>query len=111
VAGSHSSVFNAISDRAEGAVVSIYASPRSGKNEIGPVDGGELRVRITAAAVDGAANSALIKYLSDLLRLPRSQIEILSGKTSRHKRVLFRGISSTQLIVLLGLDPGLVAPE
>jgi uncharacterized protein len=111
VAEVHSAKSNAFSDRADGAVVSIYASPKSGKNEIGPVDSGELRVRITAAAVDGAANAALIKYLSDVLKVPRSRIEIASGKKSRHKRVLIQGISSTDLIHLFGSDLRLVPPE
>ncbi len=111
MAKSHSADPTPFYDRADGAVVSIRTSPRSGKNEIGPLVDGEVRVGVTAAAVDGAANTALINYLSDVLKVPRSRIEIVSGRTSRHKRVLIRGISSVELSGLLGLDLRLVTPE
>jgi uncharacterized protein len=100
-----------VSDRADGAVVSILASPRSGANAVGPVEDNTLRVRVTAAAVDGAANSALIKLLSEVTRIPRGRIEILSGQSSRRKRVLFRGIAAKDLAHRLGLDRSLFSPK
>jgi uncharacterized protein (TIGR00251 family) len=89
---------NWITDRADGAVVSVFASPRSGSNRIGPVENGLLRVRVTSAAVEGAANSALIKVLADATRVPKSRIEIVSGESSRRKRVLFRGVSASEIV-------------
>jgi uncharacterized protein len=100
-----------IIDRADGAVVSILASPRSSTNGVGPMENGALRVRVTAAAVDGAANVALIKLLSEVTRIPRGRIEILSGQSSRRKRVLFRGITAEELADRLGLGRGSVSPE
>jgi uncharacterized protein (TIGR00251 family) len=88
---------NWIADRADGAVVSILASPKSGSNRVGPVEKGLLRVRLTAAAVEGAANLALIKVLAAATNVPKSRIEIVSGESSRRKRVLFRGMSASEL--------------
>jgi len=48
---------------------------------------GVLHVWVTAPAVDGAANKALIKYLATILSIPPSQISLVSGETSRMKRV------------------------
>jgi uncharacterized protein (TIGR00251 family) len=93
-----------IRDRVDGAVVSILASPRSNTNAVGPIENGTLRVRVTSAAVDGAANAALVKLLSEVIGIPRGRIEILSGQSSRRKRVLFRGITSEELANRLGLD-------
>ena len=42
---------------------------------------------VTAPAVEGAANKAVIKYLADALDLPASRIEFVSGETSRAKRL------------------------
>lgn len=47
----------------------------------------ELEVRVAAAPTDGEANAAVIKLLARELRVPRSAIEIVSGETSRHKRL------------------------
>ena len=47
----------------------------------------ELEVRVSEAPADGAANAAVVKLLAKALRTSRSEITILSGQTSRHKRV------------------------
>ena len=47
-----------------------------------------LRVRIAAPPVDGAANAALLRFLADVLDVPRLALAIVSGEISRHKRSL-----------------------
>jgi len=37
--------------------------------------------------VDGAANKLCREFLADFLGVPKSAVEIISGMTSRHKRV------------------------
>jgi uncharacterized protein (TIGR00251 family) len=92
-----------ITDRADGAVVSILATPKSNANLVGPVERDELRVRVTARPTDSAANAAIVRTLADATRLPRSNIEIVSGQSSRHKRVLFRGVSSAEILAKLNV--------
>ena len=48
---------------------------------------------LTVAPEKGKANKAVIKVLSRLLDVKNSDIEILSGETSRDKKVLIRNIS------------------
>ena len=69
--------------------LSILVSPKSSHDGIGPLEGDRIRVRVTAAASDNAANKAVIRLLSDRLAVPRSSMEIDSGLTSRRKRVAF----------------------
>lgn len=76
--------------------LSILVSPRSSRDGIGPLEGDRLRVRVTAAAVDNAANKAVIRLLSDRLTVPRGSLEIESGQTSRRKRVSF-AVSAEEL--------------
>ncbi len=47
----------------------------------------ELELRVTEAPADGAANEAVVRLLAKALRVSRSLIVIVSGHTSRHKRI------------------------
>jgi len=67
-------------------------TPRSAKPGIGGWRAGadgreELEVRVSEAPTDGSANSAVIKLLAKALGVPRSEVDIVSGQTSRHKRI------------------------
>jgi hypothetical protein len=75
------------------ATLAIRVTPRSSKPGIGGwregADGREeLEVRVAEAPADGAANDALVKLLAKALGISRSQVEIISGHASRHKRVV-----------------------
>lgn len=65
--------------------------PRASKNQIAGVEGDAVKIRLNAPPVEGKANDALIEFLADMLDLSRSQIEIMTGHTSRHKVVRVRG--------------------
>jgi uncharacterized protein (TIGR00251 family) len=54
--------------------------------------GDAVLIRLAAPPVEGAANEALVAYLSDALGLPRRSVTIVSGKTSRDKRVRIEGL-------------------
>ena len=42
-------------------------------------------MRLAAPPVDGKANEALIKFVAETLRLPKSAVSLKSGQSSRHK--------------------------
>jgi uncharacterized protein (TIGR00251 family) len=72
--------------------LALRVIPRSAKPGIGAWRAGadgreELEVRVAEAPSDGAANQAVIKLLAGALGISRSQVSIISGETSRHKRV------------------------
>ncbi len=69
----------------------------------GVVDG-VLRARVTAPAVEGAANNALIRLLADSLSVARRDVRIVAGATSRQKLVVVDGIDAE---AVLALWPGL----
>jgi uncharacterized protein (TIGR00251 family) len=68
-------------------LLKIKVFPKSERNAIGEVRNGELVVRIRAPALRGKANKELEKYVAKRLALPRPEIRILSGDTSRHKLI------------------------
>lgn len=69
-------------------MMAVRVTPRSGRDAIEGVDEqGALRVRLTAAPADGAANSALVKLLAKALGVPKGAVTIVSGAASRHKQL------------------------
>ena len=86
-----------ISSHARGSALSITVVPRAGRSSIEESTDGTLRVRVAAPPVDGAANVALLRFLADVLDVPRSRLEIASGKSNRHKRVVVEGMTPGEL--------------
>lgn len=71
-----------------GSALAIRVTPRSSKNEIAEIlSDGTVRVRLTAPPVEGKANAALIEFLSDVLNVSRSKIDIVAGINGRDKLV------------------------
>jgi uncharacterized protein len=86
----------------EGAVtLLVRVQPRASKDEIAGEMGGALKVRLRAPAVEDQANEALMEYLAELLKTPRSAVRILSGERSRTKRIEIRGVTQQQILALL----------
>ena len=74
------------------SVIVIWVTPRSAKPGIGgwrtgPDARDELLVRVAEPPADGAANEAVVKLIAKALGISRSEVTILSGATSRNKRI------------------------
>lgn len=68
-------------------VLNVRVVPRAAKDAIQGLLGDALKIRIQAPPVEGKANTHLVKFLSKHWRIPRRDIEILSGETGRNKRI------------------------
>jgi uncharacterized protein (TIGR00251 family) len=79
------------------ALLTLRVLPRAVRDEVMGWDGAVLRVRLRAPAVDGRANEALRRFLGNHLGIPRRDIEIVSGETSRTKRVRVVGLSRDEI--------------
>ena len=71
--------------------------PRASRSEIVGEHNGALRVRIAAPPVDGAANEELIRTLSRAFKVPKRDIEILSGHASKLKQVRIKNAAFAAL--------------
>jgi uncharacterized protein len=54
-------------------------------------------IRVAAPPVEGAANEALIEFLSDKLNVPRRAVRILGGEHGRQKRVAVDGMTAADV--------------
>ena len=77
-----------IQEHPEGITFKIFVQPRSSKNMIVGLHDDALKIKLTAPPVDNAANKMCIKFLAKCLAVSKSQVEIISGHTSRTKHVL-----------------------
>jgi uncharacterized protein (TIGR00251 family) len=83
------------SDIAGGIRLALQITPNARKSQIiGPLED-VLKVRLQAQPIEGKANEALIRYLAELLDVPRSRIAITHGHTNKRKIVEAHGASLT----------------
>ena len=57
------------------------------KNSIEELPDEEYKIRVTQIPQDGKANKEIIKFLSEILDIPKSKIEIIKGELSHHKTI------------------------
>lgn len=89
---SSTSRFPFVEETPKGVFIKVKVQPRASKNAIEGVHADALKVRLTAPPVEGEANSALIEFLSKILRIKKSSLSIESGQKSREKRVKVEGM-------------------
>jgi len=87
--------------QADGVTLAIKLQPRASKNEIGDVNGPELRIKVTAPPVDAAANEALLRLLADRLDCAQGKVELIRGHTARHKVVKIHGLTAAAVLAKL----------
>ena len=72
-------------------VFTIHVSPRARHDQVGGVHDGALRVSVTAAPADGAANAACVQALSRALGVRPTDVELDPHSKHRRKRVRISG--------------------
>ncbi len=79
--------------RADAALLHVRVQPRSSVTEVVGWQGSALRVRVTAAPVDEAANHAVLDLLARAFGVSRSTISLVRGAHSRDKLIRIAGLS------------------
>jgi uncharacterized protein (TIGR00251 family) len=67
--------------------LSIHVQPGARRSQVQGLHAGAIKIRIPARAVEGAANEALLDFVASALQVPRRRCVLVSGETSRQKRV------------------------
>jgi len=75
-------------DGQRGSAIAVRVTPRASRNEVVEVlDDGTIRIRLDAPPTDNEANEALLGFLSEILGVPRSKLDIVAGSAGRDKLI------------------------
>jgi uncharacterized protein len=91
----------AIRNTNDGCVLTLKVVPRSSVNKIVDVENGELKVKIQAPPVEGAANEAVLRFLADQLKKPKRLLSLVKGQKSRHKTIRIAGAKADDVLETL----------
>jgi uncharacterized protein (TIGR00251 family) len=83
------------SEHEEAVIINVRVIPRASKSEIVGIHDGALKIRISAPPVDGAANVEIIRFLAKTFGVSKSNVFILSGETSKNKRIKIENLSKS----------------
>jgi len=78
---------------ADGVMIDLHVVPRASKTRGCGAHGDRWKVQVAAPPVDGAANDAVVAYLSEVLDVTRGEVRIVAGATGRRKTVSIHGVS------------------
>lgn len=75
-------------DGRKGSALAVRVTPRASRNEIVELlDDGTIKVRLASPPTDNEANDTLIAFLSEILGIPRTRLDIVAGVTGRDKLI------------------------
>ena len=96
-----------IKETADGVIFHIHVVPKSAKSEVAGVQGDAVKLKINAPPSEGQANSACIKFLSEILGVRKNQVTIVSGYKSRKKTVAIEGRGRKDIEAVISIPPSL----
>jgi uncharacterized protein len=80
-----------------GCEFSVLVSAGSSRSGVRGLHGDALKLAVRSAPEKGRANDEVESVLAEFLGLPRKQVSVVSGHTSRRKRVQAMGCSSAHV--------------
>ena len=85
--------------------ISLRVYPNASRNEVMGFTDGVLRVKVSAPPIKGKANKELVTFLSRLLGVGKSSVNIIKGHTTRNKVVAIDGLSREEIMKRLSSKP------
>lgn len=86
---------------AQSFMIDIKIQPNASKNEIVGWENERLKIKIKEIAEKNKANKELISFLAKTLKIPKSNIQIIQGETSRIKRLQISNFSKEEFLALI----------
>jgi uncharacterized protein len=89
----------------QGYLLKVHVVPGARKTAAAGLHGGRLKVKVAAIPEKGRANEELLAFLARTLKVPRENLHLTSGATSRAKVVAIDDLSPDLRNRLLALAP------
>lgn len=86
-----------------GVYLTVHVQPGAKRTAIVGIHGDSLKVTVPTPPERGKANQAVTRLIADRLGVPRGDVELVSGHSTRRKRLLIRGVTEADVTGLL--DP------
>jgi len=83
-----------LSETGDGVLISCRVVPSSSRNMFSEICDGYLKIKVTAAPVEGKANKALVAFLAKILGVAKSDVIIVKGETGKIKKIAVRDINA-----------------
>lgn len=80
-----------------GVYLDVHIQPGARRPGVVGRHGDRLKVAVAAPAEGGKANQAVIRTVAEMLDIPPNRVTLMSGSTSRRKRLFLRGIGADEL--------------
>lgn len=78
----------------DGAVrLHAHVQPRAARSEVVGEFGDAVKIRIAAPPVEGEANAELERFIARLVGVAKSQVQVVSGASSKQKVIAIDGTS------------------
>jgi uncharacterized protein len=82
----------------DGAVrFEVHAKPRAKKSKVVGERGDAVEIALAAPPVDGAANDELVRFVGQVLGVPKRNVDLVRGETSREKLVAVTGLTAAEV--------------
>lgn len=88
----------ALTPAENGVYIQLHIQPGAKREGVSGLFGTALKIALNAPPVDGKANAALQRFLAGVLGVPKKNIELCSGASSRDKRVFVSGVTLEQAV-------------
>ena len=73
-------------------VLPVYVQPGAHRSAVAGRHGEAVKVRVAEPPERGRANAAVARLVADELGVRAGAVDVVTGRTSRRKRVLVRGV-------------------
>jgi uncharacterized protein (TIGR00251 family) len=91
-------------DVADGCTLNVRVHPGAKRDAVTGLHAGAVKVALNAPPVDGKTNNALVAFVAERLKLPRSKVALIAGTTSRSKTLRIAGKSAAEVQAALSPD-------
>ena len=86
------------------ARIAVWVTPGAATDDVVGLREGAVHIRVSEPAREGRANAAVEELVASRLKVPKGRVRVVRGLASRRKQVAVQGLTSVEVLRLLGLQ-------